>query len=328
MPKASNPRSGSMQFWPRKRARSEVARVRSWIVTDEAKPLGFAGYKVGMTHVLYTDQHANSLTKGMEVSVPVTVIECPPIKVFGIRFYGRDDTRLLSLSTILSSTVDKELARSISRIKKVKKTADEVSMAEVVEIRLLVHTQPKLTGIGKKRPEIFELAIGGRKEDQLAYAKSVFGKDIKVEDVISNGEHIDLHAITKGKGFQGPVKRFGIAIKSHKSEKTRRNPGSLGPWKGQGHIMYRVAHAGQMGYHQRTEYNKWVIGLGSDPSLVNAAGGFKRYGAVKESWLLVVGSVAGASKRLIRFNPSFRIKGAKRRDEVQLSHINITSHQG
>ena len=49
------PRHGSMQFWPRKRARRMYPRVRSWADCKDAKPLGFAGYKVGMTHVIYVD---------------------------------------------------------------------------------------------------------------------------------------------------------------------------------------------------------------------------------------------------------------------------------
>jgi len=44
---------------------------------------------------------------------------------------------------------------------------------------------------------------------------------------------VDSKTFTKGKGFQGPVKRFGISLRSHKSEKVIRGPGSLGPWKGQ-----------------------------------------------------------------------------------------------
>jgi len=85
--KTGKPRSGSMQFWPRKRAKKETPRVRSWAKSDEPSILGFAGYKAGMTHILFTDNRPNSKTKGEEVSFPVTVIECPPIKIASIRLY-------------------------------------------------------------------------------------------------------------------------------------------------------------------------------------------------------------------------------------------------
>ena len=87
MPDKHKPRAGSMQFWPRKRARKPVARVRSWASTDKAQLLGFAGYKVGMTHVIAEDNRPKSLTKGEKISVPVSVIECPALKIASVRLY-------------------------------------------------------------------------------------------------------------------------------------------------------------------------------------------------------------------------------------------------
>ena len=87
MAKRNNPRHGSMQFWPRVRANRPYARIRNWVQIKDAKPLGFAGYKVGMTHVLYTDNKKTSMTKGEDISCPVTIIECPPLKVFSVKFY-------------------------------------------------------------------------------------------------------------------------------------------------------------------------------------------------------------------------------------------------
>ncbi|RUA19603.1 MAG: 50S ribosomal protein L3, partial [Flavobacteriia bacterium] len=74
------------------------------------------------------------------------------------------------------------------------------------------------------------------------------------------------------KGFQGPVKRHGVSLRSHKSEKTIRGPGNLGAWTG--NRSWTVAHAGQTGYHLRTEWNKWVLKIGDNPEEVNRKGGF------------------------------------------------------
>src|SRR3989344_954150 len=100
-------------------------------------------------------------------------------------------------------------------------------------LTVVVYTQPKLTGIGKKRPEIFEIALGGSIKDKFEYAKQNIGKEIKITDIFKEGELVDIHGVSKGKGTQGPVKRFGISIRSHKAEKTKRGPGSLGGWRGQ-----------------------------------------------------------------------------------------------
>ena len=67
---------------------------------------------------------------------------------------------------------------------------------------------------------------------ELEEAKKLLEKDIKVNDVFNDNEMVDVHAITKGKGTQGPVKRFGIKLKQHKSEKGTRRVGSLGDWRG------------------------------------------------------------------------------------------------
>ena len=71
------PRRGSIQFWPRKRAKSETPRIRHWLKTN-SKILGFAGYKAGMTHIMRKDT-SSSRTKGEIVSDAVTVVECPPL---------------------------------------------------------------------------------------------------------------------------------------------------------------------------------------------------------------------------------------------------------
>ncbi|MFH1591555.1 MAG: 50S ribosomal protein L3 [archaeon] len=332
MGKRSKPRAGSMQFWPRKRSETPHARVRSWAPSNTNKPqiLGFAGYKAGMTHVLFTDEHPNSPTKTQEVSVPATIIECPPIKVMAIRSYKKGDLGLEASVQVLANEFDKELSRLLppNKGKGKKSKIEDIKLEETVDIRLLVHTQPGLTGIGKKKPDVFEIGIGGKTiQDKLDYAKGVLGTAIDVKDAIAVGSEVDIHAVTKGKGFQGPVKRFGIAIRQAKSEKSIRNPGSLGPWKSQGKIQYRVAHAGQMGYHQRKEFNKWVLKVGNEVADVNQDGGIKHYGEVKSSFILLKGSVAGPAKRIIKMSLASR----PNRDagkEPTITSISTSSKQG
>ena len=293
-----------MQYWPRKRARREYARIRSWKVVKEAKPLGFAGYKVGMTHVM-------GIESKEECAMPVTIIECPPIKVLGARIYKESSGKRQVISQINAKVPEKDVKILGRKISISKKEGLEKKIGDFDYVRLLAYTQPKQTGIGKKKPEIFEIAIGGSKEEQLKFANEHLGKEMRVEDALHDGMFVDIHGVTKGKGLQGPVKRFGVSKRSHKSEKTIRGPGSLGAWKAQQHMMYRVAHAGQMGYHTRTEANKWILRVSSKPEEINRKGGFEHYGVMKNSYLLVKGSVLGPAKRLIRFSRSLRKTEAK-----------------
>ncbi len=329
MPTTRSPRHGSMQVWPRKRAFRPYPRQRSWPELSKAQLLGFAGYKVGMTTIVVKDNRKTSLTKGEELAMPVTIIECPPIKIFSARLYKKTPYGLkLSKEIILSN--EKELSRKIPLPKeKLQENAlDSINPADYDDIRANVFTQPALTSIGKKKPELFEMAIGGSIEEKLNYIKENAKKEIKVSDVFSDGNLVDVHAVTKGKGYQGPVKRFGIGLKHHKSEKGVRRVGSLGGWKAQGHFMYRIAHAGQTGYHIRTEYNKKILMIGSDVALVNPKGGFLHYGFVKNDFIIIKGSVFGSSKRLIRLNVATRPNKKLEDNSFDIIFINRESKQG
>ncbi len=321
-------RHGSMQVWPRKRAKRQYPRVRSWLATNEKKPLGFAGYKVGMTHVMHIDNIKTSKTKGEEIFCPCTIVECPPLKVASVRLYSQNNYGLTPKTQFFSKTLDKNLVQK-KLLTKYKKSNEEnfakITPNDFDELRLIVHTQPNLVGL-KKKPEIFELGIGGTKEDKLAYAKEKLGKEIPVKEVFSEGNQVDIHAVTKGKGYQGPMKRFGIARRRHKSEKSIRNPGSLGGWKGQGHILYRVPHAGQMGYHTRTELNKHILKISDSPSELMMKGGFIHYGNVKNTYVMLKGSIAGPRKRLIRFNLAAR-PNSKFKEAPQITHVSLSSKQ-
>lgn len=321
------PRAGSMQVWPRKRAKRHYPRVRSWAKTTEKKLLGFAGYKVGMTHVLHVDNVKTSKTKGEDIFCPVTIIECPPLKVASVRLYSLDAYGLTPKTQFNSKILDKEIERKLTKAKKHnEESLAKVSANDFHELTLVVYTQPKLIGL-KKMPEIFEVGIGGSKEDKLAFAKEKLGKEIKLNEVFTEGNQVDIHAITKGKGFQGPMKRFGIGRRSHKSEKSIRNPGSLGAWKAQGHMMYRVAHAGQMGFHQRVDYNKQILRISDKPEEINVKGGFLKYGNVKNTYVIMRGSVPGARKRLIRFNAAIRPNHMITKEAPSITYVSLSSKQ-
>ena len=89
MAKRNHPRRGSMAFSPRKRASRTFGHVKSWPTTDasEVRVQGFAGWKAGMTHILARDLNPRSTSAGQEVRVPVTVVECPKMRILGVRGY-------------------------------------------------------------------------------------------------------------------------------------------------------------------------------------------------------------------------------------------------
>jgi large subunit ribosomal protein L3 len=318
MVKAHQPRSGSMQYWPRKRAKRELARVNSWAKIKEAKPLGFIGYKAGMVHISFLDNRPKSMTKDEEISFPVTVIECPTMKVAGINFYEMDVYGLRLRSTVLSDSMDKELGRKISLPKNVKKKVEDVK--DFDEIRLLVYTQPKLIKVLGKKPKIGEVALGGKKEEQLKFAQEKLGKEISVEEVFKEGDLLDAHGVTKGKGFQGTVKRYGVSIRSHKSEKVKRGAANLGAWT-PSRVSYRQPLPGKMGYHLRTDFNKWLMKIGKNGKEVTPKSGFPNYGIIKNDYVLIKGSLPGPRKRVITLTQATRPNRKVPKEAPQIKYI-------
>jgi large subunit ribosomal protein L3 len=91
--------------------------------------------------------------------------------------------------------------------------------------------------------------------------------------------------------------------------------------------MWRVAHAGKMGFHTRTEINKLVIKIDADPSKVNAKGGFVRYGLVRNPYLLVKGSIPGPEKRFIKFTKAVRPDLRIPAQPPAIQYLSISSKQ-
>ncbi len=316
MAKGHKPRRGSRAYWPRKRARSIVARIRRWPKVDKVMPLGFAGYKVGMVHVVGIEMNKNSPFYGQERVYPATVLEVPPLRVVGVRVYASSFYGLKAIGEVWAPKLPEELQRVFTVPKKEnyfeeqKRKIEEIR-DKVKEVRLIVATQPRITGLGKKKPEVFEIAVGGPPSEALNFALERLGKEIDITEVFKEGDYADVIAVTKGKGFQGVVKRFGVKElpRWHKHRKGHRRIGSVGP---QGPaIMFYTPFPGQTGFHQRTEYNKRILKIGDVGSEnINPPGGWPHYGLIRTKYILIEGSVPGAVKRLVKLRIPIRLHRA------------------
>jgi len=265
-----------------------------------------------MTHVMMIDDRPRSLTEGMEVSIPVTVVEVPPMNIVAIRAYEIYNGGQRPAGEIWADELDSELTRALTMPKKTRGTSAEDLQAildRITEVRVIAHTNPKLIkGIPKKKPELMEMPItSGAIGERLEIARGILGQGLPVSNVFEVGDILDVSAVTKGKGTQGPVRRWGIMKAKRKHTRTGRlrHVGNLGPWH-PSHISWRVPQLGQMGYHQRTEYNKRLMAIGSDGSEITPEGGFPEYGVVNNQYLLIKGSIPGPVKRLIRIRKAVR----------------------
>ncbi|MCE4600787.1 MAG: 50S ribosomal protein L3 [Desulfurococcales archaeon] len=338
--KHSAPRRGSLGYSPRKRASRLVPRIKTWpdIETGEPQPLAFLGYKAGMTHLYMIDDRAGSPTFGQEIFVPATVVEVPPVYVLAIRGYAYDPNRgMYSTGEVWAEPPSQlELWRKIptlggfkeENLKKLESKLDSIR-----ELRIIIATQPKLTGgLSKKKPDLLEVKLGGTTDINalFSYATKKLGGELKFPDVFSVGQLVDVIGVTKGKGFQGPVKRWGVKElpRWHKHRKGSRRTGARSHGRG---TWWEIPAAGQMGYHRRTEYNKRILAYGENGFEITPAGGFLHYGVVKGPYAIIAGSLPGTPKRplVLRWPvrpPTWYLKmGVK---APQIVYVSLASKQG
>ena len=310
-----------------------MPRIKNWPEYKDgaAKLQGFIGYKAGMTHAVMTVGNVDSPFAGQETVVPVTIVDTPPIRPFSIRGYEATIYGLKLTTEVLAGTMSEDLKKTMPVPKEydheTKLKEFEEKLDSFAEIRMLIHTQPRLAGIAKKKPDVMEYKVGAANvQEAFEYAKSVLGTDVRVADILNEGILIDSIAVTKGHGFQGPVRRWGIRILQHKSRKTKRGVGCIGPWT-PSNIRYSVPRPGQTGFHTRTSFNNKIVKMGERGEEITPSGGFVNYGVIRGDYIMLHGSIPGAVKRPVRIRFAIRPKKGHVDEPVQMSYISTASKQ-
>lgn len=324
------PRRSSMGY-KRKRSTSSRPRVRAFPKYEgEPKLLGYPGIKAGMTRVIYQEDNARSHVKNIQRITAVTILETPPIVLFGMRLYKMTPYGLKITADVVTNSPNKFLKR-VKRFPTFENQEEQLenfksNIESAFEIRALVHTQPDLTGMGSKTPEVYEINIGANSiNDAFEWAAERLGQELQVEDFTKEGAFVDVIGITIGKGFQGVVKRHGITKLSHKTKDGPRKVGSIGPWT-PARVRWNIPRYGQLGYFRRTEFNKRVMKLGVDGKEITPAGGFINYGIVKNRYVLVKGSVPGPKKRSVFLRQGMRAH-MRKESQPKVSYVSTISQQ-
>ncbi len=117
------------------------------------------------------------------------------------------------------------------------------------------------------------------------------GQEIKVGAVFAKGDIVSVIGTSKGRGFQGVVKRhhFGGGFRTHGQSDRERAPGSIGSSSHPSRVFKGQRMAGRMGGGQVTVRNLKVVGIIPDSNL-----------------LLVKGSVPGAVNGYVEIHKSKR----------------------
>jgi large subunit ribosomal protein L3 len=317
---------GSLQYWQKRRAQRRLPRARSSPKNSkEQVPLNFLAYKVGMMHLGMLDD-SESTYKNTEVNMACTILEVPRMEVYGARFYSNDTNNYkkaaleVHYKDIATKFGEKKMKNDESKLNGLKERLNEFS-----DMTALIVAYPKGLSVEQHHPMRFESAIGGTIGEKFNFIATKIGKEVKLADVLKNGEFVDVTSITKGKGWQGPIKRFGTARLYHKATNKVRHIGTLGPFT-PGKVLYTVPQAGQLGFNYRTESNKRVLKLGiaSEANSITPKAGFSNYGMIRNDYLILRGSIPGPAKRLVRVRKSVS-RNARGIKEPKITYTSINS---
>jgi large subunit ribosomal protein L3e len=294
------------------------------------------GFKAGMTHVVREIERPGSKLHKKESVEAVTILETPPMTVVGVVGYVETPNGLRSLTTVwaahLSDDVKRRFYKNWYRSKRKAFTKYAKKCAEKPQdvqfeldrikkycqvVRVLAHTQIRKVKLRQKAAHLLEIQVnGGDVDAKVEFAKNLFEKDVSVDNVVSEGEVVDICAATRGHGFEGVVTRWGVSRLPRKTHRGLRKVACIGAWH-PARVRFTCARAGQMGYHHRTEINKRVLRVGKKGDARGASteadltekgitpvGGFPHYGEINEDWVMIKGCVAGTRKRAVTLRKS------------------------
>merc|ERR1711977_728905 len=209
----------------------------------------FAGYKAGMTHITRQVDKPGSKSHKKEVCEAVTIIETPPMMVVGLVGYIETPRGLRSIATVWTQHLSEECRRRFYKNwhKSKNKRAFQKYEADFSEdnvdeqcnkiikhcsvVGALAHTQIKKVNLRQKKAHLMEIQVnGGTIADKVAFIREHFEKPVAIDTVFEQDEMIDTMAITKGKGFEGVVTRWGVTRLPRKTHKGLRKVACIGSW--------------------------------------------------------------------------------------------------
>jgi len=127
----------------------------------------------------------------------------------------------------------------------------------------------KKRGVSAKR-ELREL----RCSEEFA-AKFEVGSPIKLDEIFTVGQKVDTQGITRGRGFTGVVRRWGMAgfVQTHGTHEYRRHGGSIGTNMTPGRTLPNVKMPGQYGNETVSVLNLKVARIDAEKGLLMVEGG-------------------------------------------------------
>lgn len=195
-------------------------------------------------------------------SVPVTVVEVLPNRVTQVKTVEKDGYSAVQVTTG---------NRSASHVSKA--LAGHFAKASTEAGRLLMEFRAEAAELGELVP----------------------GAEITVTR-FEEGQVVDVTAQSKGKGFQGVIKRHNFSMQdaTHGNSLSHRAPGSIGQCQTPGRVWKGKKMAGHMGDERVTTQNLEIVRVDAENNL-----------------LLIKGAVPGATGADVIVSPAVKAKSSK-----------------
>jgi len=369
--KFERPRHGNLGFSPRKRTKHHFGKIKSFPKDDPSKKphfTAFMTYKAGMTHIVRDVDKPGSKLHKKEVVEPVSILEAAPMMVVGYVGYVETPRGLRALTAVWAAHLSEECKRRFYKVyckskqkaftkyqkrwSEAGKDAKDGPMAAEIKrsktycqvIRAICHTQVSKVKIGQKKAHIKEIQInGGTTEQKVDFCTGLFEQEVKIADVFTQDEMIDVIGATKGHGFNGVITRWGCSRLPRKTHRGLRKVACIGTWH-PARVQWQVPRSGQRGYFHRTELNKKIYRIGKalkdDPNNAMTAtdlteksitpmGGFSHYGEVSQDYVMLKGCVMGCRKRIVTMRKSLLPQVSRKAvEKIELKFIDTSSKFG
>lgn len=175
------------------------------------------------------------------VSVPVTLIEASPNRITQVKTQETDGYSAIQV------TAGKKRAALVT-----KPLAGHYAKAKVEAGRGLWEFRVDDAQIGN-------YAVGG---------------ELKADELFKVGQAVDVAGVTKGKGFQGTIKRhhFTMGDATHGNSLSHRSPGSIGQRQTPGRVFPGKKMSGHMGSINQTSMNLEVVRIDAERGLIAIRG--------------------------------------------------------
>jgi len=296
-----------------------------------------------------------------EVVDAVTIVETPPMVVVGVVGYVETPSGLRNLTTVFAEHLSEEYKRRCYKnwYKSKKKAFTKYAAkygdgAKDIEeqlnriskfcsiVRVIAHTQVKKLNLRVKKAHIMEIQVnGGDAAAKVAFAKSLFEKEITIDSIFAQDENLDVIGVTKGRGYEGVTTRWGVTRLPRKTHRGLRKVACIGSWH-PARVSTTVPRAGQNGYFHRTELNKKVYRIGKKDDKascqtsadltekgITPMGGFPHYGEVNEDWVMLKGATVGVKKRPLILRKSLMNHSSRKHlEKIDLKFIDTSSKLG